>query len=47
MAREEGALASQSCSYKFFQGDSLFLGAVTHGIPKDHGPEKGYISLKL
>ena len=37
---------SQSCSYKFCQGDFLFLGGVTHGIPKDHGPEMVYISLK-
>ena len=40
VARQEGAPGSQSCSYKFFQGDLLFLGGVTHGIPKDHGSER-------
>ena len=39
-SREEGALGGQSCSYKLFQGDSLFVGGITHGTLKDHGPER-------
>ena len=40
MARQEGALCSQLCSYKFCQGDLLFLGGVTQWIPKDQQPER-------